>query len=47
MLAAWAPASVANVVRTDHVTAELVAERSAVQPGGSLQIELRLQHIPK
>lgn len=47
MLAAWAPASVANVVRTDHVTAELVAERSAVQPGGSLQIGLRLQHIPK
>jgi len=47
MLAAWAPASLANVVRTDHVTAELVAERSAVQPGGSLQIGLRLQHIPK
>jgi thiol:disulfide interchange protein/DsbC/DsbD-like thiol-disulfide interchange protein len=47
MLAAWAPASAANVVRTDHVTAELVAERSAVQPGGSLQIGLRLQHIPK
>ena len=33
MLTAWAPASAANVVRTDHVTAELVAERSAVQPG--------------
>ena len=47
MLAAWAPASAANVVRTDHVAAELVAERSAVQPGGSLQIGLRLQHIPK
>ena len=47
MLAAWAPASAANVVRTDHVTAELVAERTAVQPGGSLQIGLRLQHIPK
>ncbi len=46
VLAAWAPASAAKVVRTDHVTAELVAERSAVQPGGSLQIGLRLQHIP-
>ena len=28
-------------------SAELVAERSAVQPGGSLQIGLRLQHIPQ
>jgi thiol:disulfide interchange protein/DsbC/DsbD-like thiol-disulfide interchange protein len=46
MLAAWAPASLANVARTDHVTAELVAERSAVQPGQSLQIGLHLQHIP-
>ena len=42
-----APAALANVVRTDHVTAELVAERSAVQPGQSLQIGLKLQHIPK
>lgn len=33
-------------VKTEHVTAELVAERSAVQPGESLQIGLRLQHIP-
>ena len=47
MLAALSPALQANVVRTDHVTAELVAERSAVQPGGSLQIGLRLQHIPQ
>ena len=45
-LAAWTPAVLANVARTDHVTAELVAERSAVQPGGSLRIGLRLQHIP-
>jgi thiol:disulfide interchange protein DsbD len=36
----------AGAVRTDHVTAELVAERDAVQPGQSLQIGLRLQHIP-
>jgi thiol:disulfide interchange protein/DsbC/DsbD-like thiol-disulfide interchange protein len=41
-----APAALANVVKTDHVTAELVAERSAVQPGQSLQIGLKLQHIP-
>ncbi len=33
-------------VKTDHVTAELVAERSAVHPGESLQIGVRLQHIP-
>ncbi len=46
MLAAWAGGGRANVARTDHVTAELVAERSAVQPGASLQIGLRLQHIP-
>ncbi len=46
MLAVWASGARANVARTDHVTAELVAERSAVQPGQSLQIGLRLQHIP-
>ncbi len=39
-------AVLANVVKTEHVTAELVAERSAVQPGGSVMIGLRLQHIP-
>ncbi len=33
-------------VKTEHVTAELVAERSAVHPGESLQIGLRLNHIP-
>ncbi len=36
----------AQPVKTDHVTAELVAERSAVQPGQALRIGLRLQHIP-
>jgi thiol:disulfide interchange protein DsbD len=45
-LGVWWPAALANVVKTDHVTAELVAERSAVQPGQSLQIGLRLLHIP-
>ncbi len=39
-------AVMANVVKTEHVTAELVAERSAVQPGGSVRVGLRLQHIP-
>ena len=36
----------AQPVKTEHVTAELVAERSAVQPGEPLRIGLRLQHIP-
>jgi thiol:disulfide interchange protein DsbD len=36
----------AQPVKTEHVTAELVAERSAVQPGQALRIGLRLQHIP-
>ncbi len=39
-------AVLANVVKTEHVTAELVAERSAVQPGDSVMVGLRLQHIP-
>jgi thiol:disulfide interchange protein/DsbC/DsbD-like thiol-disulfide interchange protein len=33
-------------VRTPHVTAELVAQQTAIQPGQTLQIGLRLQHIP-
>ena len=33
-------------VKTEHVTAELVAERSAAQPGQTLAIGLRLQHLP-
>lgn len=45
-LALLAPALQARPVKTEHVTAELVAERSAVAPGGSLQVGLRLQHIP-
>ncbi len=36
----------ARPVKTEHVTAELVAERSSVQPGQALRIGLRLQHIP-
>ena len=36
----------AQPVSTEHATAELVAERSAVQPGKPLRIGLRLQHIP-
>ncbi|EWS54849.1 MULTISPECIES: thioredoxin family protein [unclassified Methylibium] len=36
----------AAAVRTDHVTAELVAERGAVAAGQTLRIGLKLQHIP-
>jgi len=36
----------AQPVKTEHVTAELVAQASAVQPGQAVQIGLRLQHIP-
>ncbi|MFO1331460.1 MAG: protein-disulfide reductase DsbD family protein [Rubrivivax sp.] len=45
--AALAPALQAQPVKTEHVTAELVAERSAVAPGGTLQIGLLLQHAPQ
>jgi thiol:disulfide interchange protein DsbD len=43
-LALLAPVVQAQPVKTDHVTAELVAERSAVRPGDSLQIGLRMLH---
>lgn len=49
VLAAFALAGLAAVaapVKTDHVTAELVAEHAAAQPGVPLQIGLKLQHIP-
>ena len=36
----------AAAAKTPHVTAELMAQRSAVQPGQPVQIGLRLQHIP-
>ena len=36
----------AQPVRTDHVTAELVARQAAVAPGQTVAIGLRLQHIP-
>ena len=36
----------AQPAKTEHVTAELVAERSAAQPGQPLRIGLLLQHIP-
>ena len=44
--AAVAGGAQAAPVKTPHVTAELVAQRSAVQAGQALQIGLRLQHIP-
>lgn len=45
-LASAAPFVAAQPVKTEHVTAELVAQASAVQPGQAVQIGLRLQHIP-
>ena len=45
--ALWALPGVAQGVRTDHVSAELVAARSAVRPGDSVQIGLFMQHLPK
>lgn len=44
-LVSLAPAH-AQAVRTDHVTAELVAERSAARPGQPVRIGLKLQHLP-
>ena len=38
--------ALAASVRTEHVEAELVAERSAVTPGESLTVALRLRMIP-
>ena len=43
---AWAACGTAAPQRTDHVVAELVAERSAVQTGQPLQIGLSLAHQP-
>ena len=43
---AWAGVASAQPVRTEHVTAELVARNTGVQPGQAVQIGLRLQHIP-
>lgn len=42
---ATAPAT-AQPVRTEHVTAELVARDAGVAPGQSVTVGLRLQHIP-
>ena len=39
-------AAVASPVRTEHVEAELVAERAAAAPGGTLTVALRLKIIP-
>jgi thiol:disulfide interchange protein len=45
-LAAVALGAGAQPVRTAHVTAELVARSTGVQPGQALQVGLRLQHVP-
>ncbi len=44
--AIWALGSSANPVRTPHVAAELVAERSAIQAGQVMQVGLSLIHQP-
>ena len=36
----------AAAFKTEHISAELVAERSAVRPGEAIRVGLRLQHIP-
>ncbi len=45
-MASATPFAAAQPVKTEHVTAELVSQASAVQPGQPVQIGLRLQHIP-
>lgn len=48
LLALWLalPAAQAAVFKTDHVTAELVAEQTAVQPGQTLRVGLKIDHQP-
>jgi thiol:disulfide interchange protein/DsbC/DsbD-like thiol-disulfide interchange protein len=46
LLALPGAAAHAGAVKTEHVTAELVASASAVQPGQTVQVGLLLQHIP-
>jgi thiol:disulfide interchange protein DsbD len=45
-LLAWAAAALPAPLRTPHVEAELVAERTAVAPGQPLTVALRLKAIP-
>jgi thiol:disulfide interchange protein len=40
------PAAQAAVFKTDHVTAQLVAEQTAVQPGQTLRVGLKIDHQP-
>lgn len=48
LLALWLvlPPAQAAVFKTDHVTAQLVAEQTAVQPGQSLRVGLKIDHEP-
>jgi len=46
LIAACALPVGAEIVRTPHVTAELVAEKTSVRPGADIRIGLKLQHIP-
>jgi thiol:disulfide interchange protein len=48
LLATWLllPLAQAAVFKTDHVSAQLVAEHTAVQPGQSLRVGLKIDHQP-
>src|SRR5688572_21349047 len=39
-----ATAATSNIVKTPHVTAQLVAEHTAAIPGGSIAVALKLRH---
>ena len=46
MLSAWSGPAMAEVVRTEHVEAELVADQTALVPGAPLTVALRLKLAP-
>ncbi len=48
LLATWLvlPLAQAAVFKTDHVTAQLVAEHTAVQPGQTVRVGLKIDHQP-
>jgi thiol:disulfide interchange protein/DsbC/DsbD-like thiol-disulfide interchange protein len=48
LLASWLvlPLAQAAVFKTDHVSAELVAEQTAVQPGQTVRVGLKIVHQP-
>ncbi|MEO7851888.1 MAG: protein-disulfide reductase DsbD domain-containing protein, partial [Rubrivivax sp.] len=46
LLALPGVAAHATAIKTEHVSAELVADVTAVQPGQTVRVGLRLEHIP-